>query len=195
MITVDQYISNQPEWAQEKLIALRDTMLACGLRETIKWNMPVYMHKRNVLGLGGFKEFVTIWFYNGVFLSDEKNLLTTADDRSKGMRQWRIYKEDNLPPPELIKMYVMEAADNDEKGLKIKPTRNTDPVIVPAILQEVLDAKPEIHELYENLSLAKQREMCRYIDQAKQLETKQRRVQQSIEAMAQNQSVYNKYKK
>jgi uncharacterized protein YdeI (YjbR/CyaY-like superfamily) len=45
------------------------------LIETIKWGIPVYTHtNKNIISIGGFKSYFGIWFFNGVFLKDEKNL-------------------------------------------------------------------------------------------------------------------------
>lgn len=66
--------TNQWENEIEQLHAIvRKTPLV----ETTKWGGPVYTYNnKNVLGIGGFKSYFGIWFYNGVFLKDEKNCLS-----------------------------------------------------------------------------------------------------------------------
>ena len=49
------------------------------------------LNGKNVLGIGGFKNYFTIWFFNGVFLKDEKNVLVNSQEGlTKSLRQWRF---------------------------------------------------------------------------------------------------------
>lgn len=46
------------------------------------------LNGKNVIGLGAFKNHFAIWFFNGVFLKDEKQLLTNAQEgKTKALRQ------------------------------------------------------------------------------------------------------------
>ena len=81
--------TNQWENELEQLHAIiRKTPLV----ETTKWGGPVYTYNnKNVLGIGGFKSYFGIWFYNGVFLKDEKKLLINAnEENTKSLRQMRF---------------------------------------------------------------------------------------------------------
>ena len=70
--SVNQYIQNQPHWAKA-LSKLRKALLELGLEETIKWGGPVYMYeKKNIVSIGGYKSFVSLWYYQGALLKDEK---------------------------------------------------------------------------------------------------------------------------
>jgi uncharacterized protein YdeI (YjbR/CyaY-like superfamily) len=62
--------TNQWENEIEQLHAIiRKTSLV----ETTKWGGSVYTHKnKNVLGIGGFKSYFGIWFYNVVFMKDNE---------------------------------------------------------------------------------------------------------------------------
>ena len=49
------------------------------LIETTKWGGIVYtINNKNVIGVGAFKNYFALWFYNGVFLKDELNVLITT---------------------------------------------------------------------------------------------------------------------
>jgi uncharacterized protein YdeI (YjbR/CyaY-like superfamily) len=54
--------------------------------------MPVYALKgKNVAGFSAFKSWAGIWFFQGVFLKDEKGVLINAQEgTTKGLRQWRF---------------------------------------------------------------------------------------------------------
>ena len=63
------------QWAEE-LGVLRTIIHKTELVATTKWGGEVYtLNNKNVIGIGGFKNFFTIWFFNGVFLKDEAKVL------------------------------------------------------------------------------------------------------------------------
>src|SRR5687768_15659821 len=84
-------------WAEE-LDMLKNILHNTPLVETTKWGGPTYTYNgKNVLGLGGFKNFFTIWFYKGVFLKDEAGLLVNANEgTTKSLRQWRFTSIDEI---------------------------------------------------------------------------------------------------
>lgn len=59
-------------WTAE-LTLLKSIISKTALVETTKWGGPVYvLNGKNVISIGGFKSYFGIWFFNGVFLKDEK---------------------------------------------------------------------------------------------------------------------------
>ena len=57
------------------------------LLETIKWGVPVYtLNDKNVLGMGAFKSYVGIWFFQGAFLDDpQKKLINAQEGKTKAL--------------------------------------------------------------------------------------------------------------
>ena len=115
--TVDQYISSHPEWAQEKLIALRKIALKAGFEESVKWNAPSYAAKKNVLGLAAFKGWVSLWFHNGSFIEDAEKQFQPALESTKTIRQWRFLPDDKINEALVLK-YMLEAKKID---LQVNP--------------------------------------------------------------------------
>ena len=88
--SVEAYIEEHAHFS-EALKILRSIITSTELEEHIKWNIPVYsIHGKNILGIGAHKNHFGIWFFNGVFLKDEQNLLVTAQEKTKGLRQMRF---------------------------------------------------------------------------------------------------------
>lgn len=53
------------QW-EEELLFLKAIIDKTELVETIKWGGPIYVYnKKNVIGIGGFKNYFAIWFING----------------------------------------------------------------------------------------------------------------------------------
>jgi uncharacterized protein YdeI (YjbR/CyaY-like superfamily) len=85
------------EWEAE-LEILKSIIDKTELVETTKWGGIVYtINNKNVMGIGGFKNYFTIWFWNGVFLKDELQVLINANEGvTKGLRQWRFTAKEEL---------------------------------------------------------------------------------------------------
>ena len=90
--TADEYILNAPN-GKEILIVLREIIRSTELKETVKWGGPVYtLNNKNVVGLGSFKSYTGLWFYQGALLKDEAGILINATEGvTKALRQWRFY--------------------------------------------------------------------------------------------------------
>jgi len=109
--TVDDYLDNAKHW-QDELRRIRKILVATGLTETVKWGAPVYTNAdgKNVVGIGGFKSYFGLWFFEGAALEDSENVLINAQPgKTKMLRQWRMTSPEEIRPA-LIKKYVKEAA-------------------------------------------------------------------------------------
>jgi len=72
---VEAYFAEEHQY-KKAIGNLRDLVLKTELQETFKWMFPTYtLANKNVLALCKFKGHFGIWFFNGVFLSDPKNIL------------------------------------------------------------------------------------------------------------------------
>lgn len=143
-----------------------------------KWGGPVYtINKKNVVGIGGFKSYVGIWFFNGVFLKDEKKVLVNANEGvTKALRQWRFEsKEAILKNEKAILQYMNEAIANEKAGITLKPEKKEE--IVSDLLQAEFKADAKLKAAFENFTPYKQREFLEYVESAKQEKTKLTRIE------------------
>ena len=156
---------------EEELETLKSIINKTELVETTKWGGIVYtINNKNVIGIGGFKNFFTIWFFNGVFLKDELNLLVNANDGvTKRLRQWRFTSKNEINE-KLILTYIKEAIANEKEGKSIKPTKKE--VEIAEFFQSHLDNDTSFAEAFFSFSPYKQKEFLEYIDTAKQEKTK-----------------------
>jgi len=192
-MTVDQYILNKNAW-QAELGMLRKLVLKTGLEENIKWGAPVYsLQGKNVVGLVAFKAYVGLWFYQGVFLKDNHNVLVNAQEgKTQAMRHWRFKSIDEMDAV-LINAYLKEAIKNQEQGKEIKPQKK--PLLIPKELQSALNNDVPLAESFEALSRGKKRDYAEYIAEAKRQETKQTRLAKIIPMISQGIGLHDKYKK
>jgi len=180
------------QW-EEELLFLKSIIDKTELEETIKWGGPIYVYnKKNVIGIGGFKNYFAIWFLNGVFLKDEKKRLINAqEDKTKSMRQWRFTSKGDVNEKEVLE-YILEAIENEKQGKIIKPSKKE--AIVSELLQKEMDQNPALNEAFQKFSPYKQYEFLEYIETAKQEKTKLTRIEKVIPMILGNLGLNDKYR-
>ena len=135
--TVDEFIAGQDTWKAE-LIRLREILNSTALEETVKWGGPCYtIGGKNVVGLGSFKNYFGLWFFQGALLKDRNRTLINAQEgTTKALRQWRFGASDEIDEC-LVGAYVEEAIGNQRKGRVIKADRGKR-LEIPAELERML---------------------------------------------------------
>jgi uncharacterized protein YdeI (YjbR/CyaY-like superfamily) len=192
--TVEEYLENHSQ-QQSTLEVLRDILLKTELEETIKWGAPVYtLAGKHVIGLGAFKSYVGLCFFQGVFLQDQAKVLVNAQEgKTKALRQWRFESSHDLDKG-LIKEYIAEAIQNQQEGKELLPDK-TKPLVIPPELQEALHTNSSLAGAFEQLNLTKKREFAEYIAEAKRPATKVKRLAKISPMILEGVGLNDKYKK
>ncbi len=191
--TPEAYIESHSQWKNE-LEKLRSIMLRTGLDETIKWGAPVYTwNKKNIVGLGAFQSYVSIWFFQGVFLKDPKKVLVNAQEgKTKGLRQWRFSATEEIEEKTILE-YVAEAIQNQKEGKEIKPQKSTR-LVLPEELANYLANHREAASAFEQFTPGKKREFSEYINEAKREATRMKRLDKIVPMILQGQGLNDRYK-
>lgn len=182
------------QWPEE-MEALKAIIGKTELEEMTKWGGPVYtIGKKNVIGVGGFKSYVALWFWNGVFLKDEAGKLVNANEGvTKGLRQWRFESKQQIDSNEaLILEYIKEAIANEKAGLSIKPEKKE--TVVSEFFKSHLDQDEALKLAFEAFTPFKQREYLEYVDSAKQEKTKISRMEKIIPMIKDRKGLNDKYR-
>jgi uncharacterized protein YdeI (YjbR/CyaY-like superfamily) len=178
---------------QEILVKLREILNSTELDETIKWGAPTYtIDGKNVIGMGSFKSYAGLWFFNGVFLKDNSKVLVSADDKTKALRQWRFTSADEIDE-KLVKSYVLEAIENQKQGREIKPAKNK-PLEIPAELKTALEKDGEAANAFKKLIKSKKREYADHIASAKREATKESRLEKILPMIREGKGLNEKYR-
>jgi len=190
--SVEEYIDNADMW-KDGIRRLRRVLLAAGLEETVKWGGPCYTHGgENVVGLGAFKSYFGLWFYQGALLPDpEKVLVNAQKGKTKALRQWRFTDED--VNADAVASYVKAAIEVHERGEMITPQRGR-PIQIPPELNDVLDADPESRKAFDQLTPGKRREYTDHVAEAKRADTKMRRVEKILPMIRSGVGLHDKYR-
>lgn len=161
------------QW-EEELDYLKAILLKTELVETTKWGGPTYTcNGKNVLGIGGFKSYVGIWFFNGIYLKDEHKVLVNAQEGvTKALRQWRFQSKAEMDE-KLILQYIREAIANEKAGLTYKPVKKE--ATVSEYLQQQLEKDKALQQAFSQFTPYKQKEFIEYIATAKLEKTQKSR--------------------
>lgn len=185
-------MDNINKWAEE-LNKLKSILDKTGLDTAVKWGTEIYTHNgKNIIGFLGFKNHVALWFYNGVFLKDKYNVLVSANDKTKSLRQWRFTSVHEIDEKKILE-YVKEAVAIEEKGLKIKPEKHL-PVPIPELLVKAFNKNKLLKTAFNTLTSGKQKEYSVYINEAKQEATKLKRIEKITPMILQEMGLNDKYK-
>ena len=190
---VDNYIAKHAPW-MDLLKEIRILFQNTELKEEVKWGSPTYtLNGKLVAGFAAFKNHIAIWFHQGVFLKDKHKMLVNAQEGvTRGLRQWRFEKGDVINA-QLISEYIKESIENCIAGKEIKPKRK-DGVTIPPFLKETFNTQPELYDAFKKLTAGRQREYANFIKQAKQISTKQSRLQKIIPMIFEGKGLNDKYK-
>lgn len=184
---------NNNKWTEE-LEMLSNIISEMPLEKSVKWGAEVFTYNgKNVVSYGGFKNYFTIWFYNGVFLKDKYKVLVNAQEgKTKSLRQWRFTSKDEINENKIFE-YIKEAIEIEKKGLKIQPEKFK-PLPVPELLMNELKKDKSLKANFEKLTPGKQKEYIVYINEAKQEATKLSRLGKIKPMILQGVGLNDKYK-
>lgn len=177
---VDAFIADAKNWRDE-FARLRSIVLDCGLTEEVKWRQPCYTADgRNIVLIGGFKEYCVLLFMKGALLEDAEHLLVAPGQHQSG-RQIRFTSAEQIARLEpVLKAYIREATDIERAGLKVEK-RQTSDFPVPEEFQTRLDDSPALKAAFAALTPGRQRAYLFHFSGAKQSKTRASRVENSIE--------------
>jgi len=198
---VDAYIEKAAPFAQPVLQHLRKLMhQACPrVTETMKWGMPFFMQQGIVLGhMAAFKQHCAFGFWGPQM---KKVLAKDGRDSSSAMGSLgRITDVKELPPDKMMLSYMRQAAELVESGERKKSIeRPAKPanrkVNVPPELAGALKKNKVAAKAFADFSPSCKREYAEWVAEAKRPETKQNRIAQAVDWIAQGKSRNWKYEK
>ncbi|MBK7684767.1 MAG: YdeI/OmpD-associated family protein [Rhodocyclaceae bacterium] len=181
---VDQFISESGAFAKPILLHLRKQVHAnCPeVTETIKWSMPFFEYKGKILcHMAAFKAHCAFGFWHGKQLEIEGK-------QSTAMGQFgRITSLADLPTNNDIAFAIQAAMKLHDDGVKsptrAKPAEKKDLVIPDYFLAAVKKNKKAL-ATFDGFTPSKKREYVEWVTEAKTDVTRDKRLAQSVEWMA-----------
>ncbi len=185
---------NRGNWGDAEKLML-DIIADTALTPEFKWGTTIYTYKgKNVVAWGGFKNFFSIWFYNGVFLKDKEKVLVAASaGKTKSLRQWRFTDPKDMSRKKIM-AYIRESIQTVKEGKEIKPAKAAAPTL-SGLLKKELDKDPSFKDAFKTITPGRQREYIEYIDLAKQDTTKISRISKIKPLVMAGKGLHDKYKR
>jgi hypothetical protein len=196
---VDAYIGRSADFARPILRHLRALMHKADPKivETIKWGVPHFEHRGIVAGMAAFKQHVAFGFWGEKLIRpklgrDAKRMFPEGAERGMGGRKIRAL--DELPPDALIIRAARAAVALNEAGERpVRVRKPKPPPKAPRYLAAALAKNDRARATYERLTPGQQREYVEWLVEARQEATRERRLAQAIEWLAEGKQRYWKY--
>jgi uncharacterized protein YdeI (YjbR/CyaY-like superfamily) len=199
---VDAYIAKAQPFAQPILIHLRKLVhKACPrAEEAIKWSRPVFLYKGTILAnLAAFKEHCSFGFWGeeiGAILR-RANVIQDGGMGSLG----RITRVQDLPPEKHMLSWIRQASDFIDRGEHTSPIAARNKVVkapkpAPKTSPEfaaALKRNEKAAAAFKSFSPSCKREYVDWIAEAKRDETRDKRIAQAVEWIAEGKQRNWKY--
>ncbi|MGS1016599.1 YdeI/OmpD-associated family protein [Allosphingosinicella humi] len=191
---IDAYIARQADFARPILDHLRAAVhAACPeAEETLKWSAPAFLYKGEQLAMmAAFKAHATFGFWKG-------SLVVPDDEKQTGaMGQFgRIGSIADLPETSVLAALIRKAMALTDAGVKPVRTRTAKaPLPMPDDLRRALDGNQAAAATFDGFSPGARRDYVEWVTEAKQAATRERRIAQAVEWMAEGKRRNWKYEK
>ena len=189
---IDDYIANSSDFARPILTHLREIIhAACPeAEETIKWSMPHFMYKGILCNVAAFKAHCAMGFWHG-------SLLFPGVEKSAMGHLGKITSLKDLPSKKELAGYVKKAVQLADEGVKVesKPKAAPKPLVVPEYFEAALKADKAALKVFDAGSISFKREYVMWLEDAKTEVTRNKRMAQAIEWLAEGKARNWKYEK
>jgi len=195
----DEYIEKSADFAKPIMEYLRQIIheTCPEVEEIIKWGNPHFDYKGDMMCiLAGYKNHCSFSLYKAELMSDTKIIESVKAGQKMGYMD-KLKSLSDLPAKETLVAYIKEAMVLNENGVKkAKPVSEKPKVIeVPDYFSEALTANPVVKEIFESKSASFRKDYLIWITDAKTEATRQKRIEQSMEWIAQGKGRFWQYEK
>jgi uncharacterized protein YdeI (YjbR/CyaY-like superfamily) len=194
---IDAYIAGSAEFARPILSHLRAVVhAACPeAEETLKWGAPSFTYRGKILcGMAAFKQHAAFGFWQG---SQVTGVGTEAG--GEGMGQFgRLTRLSDLPGKRELTGYIRQAMTLIDSGARRVPAKAAAPrapLDVPDDLAAALKKNAKARATFDGFAPGYRRDYIEWITEAKREDTRQRRLEQAIEWLAEGKPRNWKYMK
>ncbi len=186
----DAYIARQADFARPILAHIRALFHAASpdIGEAIKWGMPFFTYKgQNLANMAGFKAHAAFGFWHDKVARDGKDGAGAGAGEDAMGQFGRIATLADLPSDQAIAALIAKAMALIDAGDKPRagPRAPKPPLPVHPALQAALAANPQAAAVWADFTPGKIRDYCEWILDAKSDATRNKRVAQAVEWIAQ----------
>ena len=181
---IDAYIAKAAPFAQPILLRVRALVHEASpdVEETMKWSMPTFVYAGGILaGMAAFKQHASFGFW--------RHAEVVGDDSPRdGMGSYgKLTSLKDLPPKTRLMADIKRAAALNAQGAKAPATRKAaprPPPDTPRELAAALAKNRKAKATFDAFPPSCKREYVEWIVEAKRQETRDKRLAQAVEWMA-----------
>ncbi|MDP4218963.1 MAG: YdeI/OmpD-associated family protein [Bacteroidota bacterium] len=186
---IDAYITKAQPFAKPILQHIRGLVhKACpDVEEKIRWGFPHFDHCGQMMcSMAAFKHHAVMGFPKAELMKDEK-LRENARSESAMGHMGRLSNIKDLPSDRVIIAYIKEAMKLNEAGIKLSRTsksKTQSELPLPDSLKAALKKNKKAMIVFDKFPPSHRKEYVLWITEAKTDETRQKRLDQALEWIA-----------
>jgi len=192
---IDVYIEKSPEFAHQILKTIREAVhQGCpDVEETMKWSFPHFDYKGILCSMAAFKQHCAFGFWKGSMIVEQKPYPSMGSMGQFG----RMTSIKDLPSRKTLVSYVQKATALNEKGIKkpSKPRTVPKELTIPEYFSRAVKQNKKALTTFASFPYSKKKDYVEWVSEAKSDETRQRRLQTSVEWLAQGKARNWKYER
>ena len=180
---IDAYIAKSADFARPILAHLRELVhSACPeVEETLKWGFPHFMYDGILCSMAAFKQHCAFGFWNR-----EVGAAAKAGTKSgEAMGQFgRITGPADLPKDSVVVRLIKEAVRLKDAGVKPRPQarpKKKAALRVPGYFLAALKKNKKALAAFEKFNYSQKKEYVEWLTEARQEETRNKRLQTALE--------------
>ncbi len=197
---VDAYIGKSADFAKPILEHFRELVhTTCpDVQEKLKWGMPFFDYRNEMMcHMASFKNHAVVGFWKAAIMKDAALMQNAQSEVSMG-HLGKITSLKDMPTDKKLTGYLKEAMKLNDDGIKVikKPiSAEKKEVIVPDYFTKALEKNKKAKEVFGGFSYSHRKEYVEWITEAKTEATRDKRMAQAIEMIAEGKGRHWKYQK
>lgn len=181
----DAWVATCPPFSKPLCEELREWIFRWepDLTESINSNMLCFSRKKRVVALGAFNDHAEICFYRGGELPDPAKLFNHGEGNT-GIRGIKLKALEELNKAALRALLHAAVVVDAQPALPPAPRVKREPWPMPPLLEQGLRANKKAAAFFASLKPTYQREYMVWVGMAKREETQQKRLEETLRALA-----------
>ena len=201
---IDEYIAKAQPFARPVLKHLRKLIhqTVPDVTETIKWGFASFDYKGPLCSFASFKQHCVFGFWKYRLINDPNKIMQEGF-RNGGEAMGnlgRITSMKDLPADEIIIDFILQAKKLNDEGIKLPARKKPDEavkkeLVIPKELIAALNKNKTSKTVFEKFAYSHRKEYALWIAEAKTEATRNKRIAQAIEWIAEGKGRNWKYEK
>lgn len=168
--------------------------------EEIKWGIPHFDYKGEMLCIfAAYKNHCSFGFWKESLMSDAR-LKANPELKPPKRFMGKLTALSDLPPDGELIAFLQEAMALNDKGVKLAPRRDAQPakaaeIVIPDAFAQQLSHHAQANAVFQSKSPSYRKEYVVWIADAKTDVTRQKRIDESLEWIAEGKGRFWKYEK